>query len=228
MRAEGLAPLREPFDAAPPRPDDVADWQARAQRQQPLVQGKQLELAIATAEVDKHKLAARPTLDLVGSYTIKGQGGSLSSAVAPEDRRSAAVGMQFSVPLYAGGGLDSRQREALAQREQAEHDLAAARRDAALQVQDAFLSVKTGVSRIAALEQSVRSARTASEATTLGRDVGTRTDPDVLDAQQRLFSAQLDLAQARSDHLLDRIRLALAAGELQEADLAAANGHLRR
>jgi outer membrane protein len=73
-----------------------------------------------------------------------------------------------------------------------------------------------------------RSAATALEATTLGRDVGTRTELDVLDAQQRLFSAQLDLAQARNDYLLGRIQLAAAAGALNEADLAGLNHFLQR
>jgi outer membrane protein len=93
-------------------------------------------------------------------------------------------------------------------------------------VQDAFLAVKTGVMRIAALEQAVTSAQTALDATTLGRDVGSRTELDVLDAQQRLFAAQLDLAQARNDYLLGRIRLAAASGELQEDDLRAINAYL--
>ena len=126
-----------------------------------------------------------------------------SSPTAAARRR---IGVQFNVPLYTGGALDSRQRESIAKKRQAEQELSAAQRDARLQVQDAFLAVKTGVSRVAALEQSVLSARTALEATTLGRDVGTRTELDVLDAQQRLFTAQLDLAQARNDYLLGRIR----------------------
>ena len=72
------------------------------------------------------------------------------------------------------------------------------------------------------------SARTALEATTLGRDVGTRTELDVLDAQQRLYAAQLDLARAHNDYLLGRLRLAAAAGELHEGDLLALNAYLQR
>lgn len=73
-------------------------------------------------------------------------------------------------------------------------------------------------------------AAPASQAATglLGRDLGNRTELDVLDAQQRLFSSQLDLAQARTDYLLGRIRLAAAAGELREQDLHALNAYLER
>jgi len=162
----------------------------------------------------------------VASYTNKGQNGSLSPTIAPDSSSATVVGVQLNVPLFTGGALDSRHRESIAKKRQAEQELSAARRDMRLQVQDAFLAVKTGVARIGALEQSVLSAQTALEATALGRDVGSRTELDVLDAQQRLFSVQLDLAQARNDYLLGRVRLASASGELQEGDLRALNAYL--
>ena len=68
--------------------------------------------------------------------------------------------------------------------------------------------------------------RTALEATTLGRDLGTRTELDVLDAQQRVFGAELDLAQARHDYLLGRLNLAAAAGDLHEGELQALDAYL--
>jgi outer membrane protein len=224
--AAGLAPLRAGFVPAAPQPDDLGAWQARGQVHNTRVQTRRGELFIASAEIDKYRLAARPTLDMVASYTYKGQGGGLSSGLSPDSSRAAAIGVQLTVPLYTGGALDSRQREAVAKKGQAEQELAAAQRDMRLQVQDAFLAARTGVARVAALDQSVRSARTALEATTLGRDVGTRTELDVLDAQQRVYTAQLDLAQARNEYLLGRFRLASAAGELQESDLRALNAYL--
>jgi outer membrane protein len=217
--AEGLAALRAGFVPQPPQPDNVSDWQQQAAAGSTRVLGKQHELAIAGVEIDKYKLSGRPTLDLVASASYKGQSGGLSQLSAPDNQRSTAIGLQFNVPLYAGGAIDSKEREAIAKRGRAAQELAAAERDARLQAQDAYLSVKTGVS----LEQSVRSAQTALDATVLGRDVGTRTELDVLDAQQRLYSTQLDLAQARNDYLLGRIKLAASAGALAEADLAALN-----
>jgi outer membrane protein len=224
--ADGLAPLRADFRPVAPQPDSLQAWQLKGLDRNARVLAKQGELDIAAAEIRKYTLNARPTLDLVASVTQKGQSGGLSQTIAPDNSRVAALGLQLNVPLYTGGGLDSKQRESIAKQRQAEQELVAAQRDARLQVQDAFLAVKTGVARVAALEQSVLSARTALEATTLGRDVGSRTELDVLDAQQRLFAAQLDLAQARNDHLLGRIRLASAAGELQEGDLRAINAQL--
>lgn len=224
--ADGLAELRPGFTPSAPQPDSLLAWQSKGLAHNTRVQAREGELAIASAEIGKYTLSGRPTLDLVASYTFKGQNGGLSPTIAPDSNRAAVIGVQFNVPLFTGGALNSREREAIAKQRQAEQELGAARRDMRLQVQDAFLAVNTGVARIGALEQSVLSAQTALEATTLGRDVGSRTELDVLDAQQRLFSVQLDLAQARNDHLLGRIRLASAAGELRESDLQALNSYL--
>jgi outer membrane protein len=221
--AEGLAALRDGFAPTPPQPDSLQAWQLKGEDGNSRVLFKRSELAIAGAEIEKYKLSGRPTLDLVAAYTDRGQHGASSNGLSPDRQRSATLGLQVSVPLFAGGAIDSRQRESLARQRQAEQELGAARRDARLQVQDGFLAMKTGVARIAALEQSLRSTQTALEATTLGRDLGTRTELDVLDAQQRVFSARLDLARARHDYLLGRLDLAAAAGELREGELQALN-----
>jgi hypothetical protein len=72
-----------------------------------------------------------------------------------------------------------------------------------------------------------------ADATIAGRDVGTRTTADVLDAQQRFYNAQLDLARARYDYLQGRydylqgrVRLASAVGELGDEDVRALNKFL--
>jgi outer membrane protein len=217
--AAGVAPR-------PPEPDNLTAWQAKGEEQNYLVKTRQSEIDIAGAEIDKYRLGSRPTVALVARYGAQGQSGNLAPWIAASNSRTATVGVQLNIPLYAGGGLDSRERESVARKSQAEQELAAARRDVRLSVQDGFLSVKTGVSRVAALEQSLTSARSALAATTLGRDVGTRTEPDVLDAQQRVFAAELDLVQARLDYLFGRLRLAAATGELSEETLRSLNAWL--
>ncbi|WP_229496178.1 TolC family outer membrane protein [Massilia polaris] len=216
---DGLAPLSPSFAPQLPQPAALADWQARGESRSTLVLTRQSERAIANAELSKNRLASRPTIDVVASYGAKQQSGGLSPLVAPDGERTGAIGLVLNVPLYAGGALDSRQREAVARLGQADNQLAAARRDVRLKVQEGYLAVTTGVSRIAAQQQALTSASSALDATTRGRDVGSRTALDVLDAQQRLYGAELELVQGRADYLLGRLRLALAAGELDEDSL---------
>ena len=221
--ADGLAQLATNMTATPPEPDSLPDWQSKGVEQGIAVKLKQTQLEIAKAEIDKHRIEGRPTLSLVASYSNRDQSGGLSPLVAPSGDNMGVIGVQFNMPLYAGGGLNSREREALARHREAEQQLMASERDVRLQVQDAYLSVRTGVSRIASSEQALISARKALEATTLGRDVGTRTELDVLDAQQRAFNSELDLVNTRLDYLLGRIHLAFAAGDLGTQDLQQIN-----
>lgn len=221
--ADGLADLAVNLTATPPEPDSLLAWQLKGEELATAVKLKQAQLEIAKAEIDKHRVEGRASVSLVASYSKRDQSGGLSPLVAASGDNMGVIGVQFSMPLYAGGGLDSQEREALAHNREAEQQLMASKRDVRLQVQDAYLAVRTGVSRITSSEQSLVSARKALEATTLGRDVGTRTELDVLEAQQRAFNAELDLVHARLDYLLGRIHLAAAAGDLSVQDLRAIN-----
>jgi outer membrane protein len=62
----------------------------------------------------------------------------------------------------------------------------------------------------------------------LGQEVGVRTQVDVLNAQQQLFSARRDLAQSKYTYILSLLRLEAAIGELTENDLVAVNEWLDR
>jgi multidrug efflux pump len=227
LPANGLAQFGQRFVPVAPQPDNLSAWTARALGGNVRIRQRRSQMAIALAEIDKYKLSGRPTLDLVASYSDKGQGGGLSPLISPDRSRNGSISLQLSVPLFAGGSLDSKERESRAKHRQAEFDLASTERDVRVQARDAFNSVNAGAARVVALDQSVASAATAVEATIAGRDVGTRTTSDVLDAQQRLYDAQYDLARARYDYLQGRVKLAEAAGELGIEDLRALNAYLR-
>ena len=81
-----------------------------------------------------------PTLDLVGSCNAQGanSGGrpSSDSAATRARRRSAS---QLNVPIYQGGFVDSRVREAIALQDNARQNLEAARRVALFNAQDRLL-----------------------------------------------------------------------------------------
>ncbi|MBV8123314.1 MAG: TolC family protein, partial [Paucibacter sp.] len=125
----GLAPLAQHFVPSMPQPSALAEWQSLGESQSTLVLARKSALEVASAEVGKHKLESRATLDLVARYSASNERGNLSPLLAPSGDRTSSVGLMLNVPLYAGGGLDSRQREAVARLGQAEQELAAAKRD---------------------------------------------------------------------------------------------------
>ncbi|MBI3936362.1 MAG: TolC family protein, partial [Betaproteobacteria bacterium] len=67
------------------------------------------------------------------------------------------------------------------------------------------------------------SNQSSLDSTRLGQEVGVRTQVDVLNAQQQLYSARRDLAQAKYNYILSLLKLKAAVGQLSEDDLTRVN-----
>ena len=138
------------------------------------------------------------------------------------------IGLQLTVPIYQGGLVSSRVREAVANEDKARQDLENARRSAEFTARQGFLGVTNSITLVRALEAALVSSQSSLDSTRLGQEVGVRTQVDVLNAQQQLFSARRDLAQARYNYVLSVLRLTSAAGELNEAELQRVNAWLEK
>jgi outer membrane protein len=123
------------------------------------------------------------------------------------------------VPLYQGGGITSREREAAFNLERTRQELENARRTAALATRQSYLAVINGIAQISALDQALVSSESALQSNRLGYEVGVRINIDVLNAQQQVFSTRRDLALARYNTITNFLRLKAAAGALREQDL---------
>lgn len=133
------------------------------------------------------------------------------------------VGVQLTVPLYTGGWRSAKEEESLRLQDKAEAEALNTREQVAQQVQAAWLGLRMGAQRVHALEQAQVASRARLDATQTGHEVGDRTLLDLLNAQNDDAATALALAQARSALLIDHLRLALLAGQLDEARLRAAN-----
>jgi len=222
----GLRGLKTALRIDRPQPDDIAQWVASAETGNIGVQLAQTGLEIAGREIERQRAGHYPTVDLVASHGRTAAGGSLAPGGSGSDGKSSALGLQFSLPLYAGGAVSSRERESAALAEKARADLDNARRQAAQAARQAYLGVKAGLAQVRALEAGVVSSQLAVESNKLGYEVGVRINIDVLNAQSQLFDTRQKLAKARLDTLIAQLRLKLAAGSLAEADLASINALL--
>jgi len=220
-----LSPLRSLTELNPPQPNAMEPWVESAEKQNYAVRIQEAGLEIASREVRSNKAGHLPTLDLVGTY---GETGASNNVLAGfgMDTRGVTVGLQLSLPLYAGGGISSRVREAIANQEKARQDLENARRSAALAVRQAYLGVTNGMAQVRALEQALISSQSALDSNKLGYEVGVRINIDVLNAQQQLFSTMRDLSRARYDTLVNGLKLKAASGTLGEDDVVAVNSLL--
>ena len=125
--------------------------------------------------------------------------------------------------MFSGGYTSSKVRESIALADRAENDFDYARRNATQTAKTAYFNVTSGLAQVRALQAAEVSSKSALESNKLGYQVGVRTNIDVLNAQQQLFSTQRDLARARYDTLINGLRLKSAAGTLNENDLVGIN-----
>ncbi len=218
MPAAGLA---RSTSAAPSRA--LTAWQQDADADNPDIRLQALAVDSARAEVLKHSRRAAPTLDLVAQAGQERLHGSGDFGRARNKSLNAMVGVQLNVPLWSGGMRSAKEDEALALQAQAEAQLEAVREQVAQQVHAAHLGLSVGAERVQALTENLAASEARQGATRLGQEVGDRTLLDLLNAENDSAAARLALAQARSQLLLERLRLAQLAGQLNEDTLRSVN-----
>jgi len=219
---EALQPVRADVKLTGPNPADMQTWVTLAEKQGYPVQIQEAGAAVARLEARRASAAHMPTLDFVATHGQNNQTAALTSPVGA-DVTTTTVGVQLAFPIFQGGAISSREREAAALSLRAAEELENARRTSALSSRQSYLAVINGITQIRALEQALVSSRSALDSNKLGYEVGVRINIDVLNAQQQLFSTQRDLALARYNTITNHLRLKAAAGSLTEQDLEEVN-----
>ncbi len=214
-----LNALNDKLPLVLPEPNDMTKWVAQAEQQNPQIALQRAALEIAKQEVERNRAGHYPTIDLVAGYGKNSNSSYLTSGTVT----SQTVGLQFNLPIYQGGSVNSKVREALANQEKARQDLELGNRQAALQTRQAFLGVTSGLAQVKALEQALVSSQSSLDSTRLGQEVGVRTNVDVLNAQQQLYTAKRDLSQARYNYILNQLKLKSAVGVLRDEDVEQVN-----
>jgi outer membrane protein len=198
------------------------NWRAAALKSNPQIRALEAALEGAQLETVKNQRAHWPTLDLNASMGTNYSSGSLGSPADLSSRvESHSLGLQLTVPLFAGGATQSRVREALALQEKAAAELLSTQRAVQMQVQQAYLGVSSAQAQAQALQVAVQAGQNAVQGNLIGFRIGTRVNPEVLNAQQQLFASMRDLSKARTDTALQGLRLKAAAGQLRIEDLGA-------
>lgn len=136
------------------------------------------------------------------------------------DTDNTYVGVDVTIPLYAGGSNRARESEARALKNIAEYELRQTELDASANVRSAFLLVKSSALMTEAAERLVQSTRLSSEAAQQGFELGTVTNVDVLNALRDQFNAERDLQRARYEQINYYLLLKREAGTLSSKDLA--------
>ncbi len=150
-----------------------------------------------------------PSLDLQGSVDYTDQ-----PTASLEWSRSAAVGLNLTIPLYQGGSEYSLVRQNKQRVRQARDQLEDTHRSVQQVVASSWERLLAATAAINAFEAEIRANEIALEGVQQEALVGARTVLDVLDAEQALFESQVSLVRANREEVLASYQLKLAVGQL--------------
>ena len=199
----------ETVPEAPARPDTIEVALASAMDNNPDLMALKANVEAAEYAIKSAKGARRPNVSVSAAAGL-----SRSEYDDAIEQENASVTANLSIPLYQGGALSSQVRSAQLQRDQAKYQLRAAERNLTANVARSWHSVIATERAIAASERQVGAAEIAFEGAEQELAVGLRTTLDVLDQEQELLEARLQLIQAERNAYLAKHELLAAMGVL--------------
>ena len=224
---EKLQPTLPLVEPDPPNPQN---WIEMAMTSNPQVLAARSGYDVADANVRLQRSGHFPTLDLTAGYSDFTNNEFLirddfqrpigTTTLGVEDTQ---IRLLLDVPIYQGGAVSSRTRQAGLLMNAAGEDLDDQQRITERQTQNSYRAVIAGIQEVQAFGQAVVSAESALQATQAGFEVGTRTIVDVLIAEQRYYQAQRDNSVARHAYIVNHLRLKAVAGILSSEDLGVVN-----
>ena len=230
-----LNELGDDLNVSSPYPNSKEEWVELALKNNYQLKASYLRKDAAKNNARNAASNHLPKIDIVGSgsdsetnqfnyegFEINGQGIPIPAVTG---RRNYAI--QMSVPIFQGGAVSSRRKQAYSQYNQADENSLFTERRVIQEVRSQFSNVATLVANVTAQKQAVISATSALEATQVGYKVGTRNVVDLLQAEKNLYSAEKNLANAKYDYILANLRLALAAGTISPSNIADINNLLK-
>ena len=212
-----LAQLKADFaKQLKPELETLDTWLDRALETSADIAAQRRALEVAEREVDKNRAGHLPTVDV---YASSGRSQSDSFSSINQEYRTRQLGVQVNIPIFSGGYTNAATTQAIANRERARNELEATVNKTHIEVTKQYSGTVSGLAKVQALELAVKSSEQALESTKMGFKAGMRSNVDILNAEEQLYTSRRDLAEAKYVYLLSRLRLKAAAGQLSEADM---------
>lgn len=217
VNIDELTPLPASFSALPLQPASFSSWHTMALESNPLLASQREALEVARYEVERNRAGHLPKLN---AYASVRKMESESGNTYNQRYDTNTIGIEISLPLYAGGGVAASVRQANSNLARMEYELEGKTRETLIELRRQFNACQSGVSKLRAYQKALVSAEALVVSTRQSILGGERVNLDALNAEQQLYSTRRDLAQARYDYLLAWTKLHFYAGTLGEQDLA--------
>jgi outer membrane protein len=219
---------KPPEDLQPPpplpgMPADVAQAAEIALENNPDLIGARERAKAADYDIEVAGAGRLPRLEVFsgGNYNDP-----LGTVAGGTDTTAATAGIRATIPIFQGGRPAAQERQAQARFQAALEQEIGAERDVIAGVRAAWSSWQAANAIIVSTQSAVSAAELSLEGVRAENTVGNRTILDILDAQQELLRAQVQLVTARRNAYVAGFSLLSAMGRAEARDLGLDEGVL--
>jgi TolC family type I secretion outer membrane protein len=196
-------------------PTEMETVLSLAEKNNPSVLAAKYGIDVADADILTAKGSLLPEVNLVANANR----GWNQSTTYPGKQDTASIMARVTVPLYRAGADYSKTRAAYQTKTQRRMELDDVRRKARDNGMTSWQDLMTARAAIAAHKVEVQAAEMALEGVKEESKVGTRTTLDVLNAEQELLNAKINLARSEHDEAIANLQVMSAVGSLTARDL---------
>lgn len=177
--------------------------------QNPVVTFAEYRERSALDQVDQARGQLLPEIDI----TARAETGKEQAVVNGTTHAWSAL-VNLRVPFYQQGQVYSRLRQQKQVAAQRRREIDSSRRQAVREAKDAWARLEAARAAVRSRRKEVKANEVALDGVEQEAQVGARTVLDILDAEQELVNAQVELVRAQSDEVISAFDLKRAVGEL--------------
>lgn len=192
-------------------------WQRQAKSNNPELLATKQGIEVAHYEVERNRAGHFPRVALYASHS---ENDSNSDNTVGQKYRTDSIGVQVSVPIYAGGGVSASTNQAAARYMQAKYEMAAQSDKMLTDLQQQYNLCRSSETKLKAYELALQAADKQVIATRQSVKAGMRVNVDVLNAEQQRYMTQKEYAEAKYGYLKAWVSLQSLAGVLNEPDIS--------
>jgi outer membrane protein len=223
--AQEIKLLKDEVPLVMPFPENIDHWTEAGSKQNLEILIQKLKAEISDKEISRQKSAHYPSLDFQADFINKDTKGSLFGGGS--NTTTYDVMIKLNVPLYEGGLVTSKTREAYNLHQSDLQGVTKHHRAAERKVRSTYNGVVSAITRVQAMKKSIDAQMLVLEAKEEGFKAGLYISLAVLDAVQDLYRYKKEYSQARNDYILNSFRLKHAVGTLKPEELNLVNTWLQ-
>lgn len=206
-----------------PQPNNIEDWINAATQNNLKLMAARYGVEVAREKIKMQASGHLPSLSLIGNY---GKTDTFNNVPSSLNKNGGTLGLELDVPIFAGGAVSSKTRQAQYDFQTASANLDNTYRLLIINTRQKYNDVLADISKIKAEQQAIKSAQLSLDSTEESVKAGTRTIVDVLIAEQNLYDTKRTAASDQYTYLLDTLLLKQDAGSLKPDDLVQINQFL--